>query len=965
MNSIPVEDINYLAEQSSRKINIILSGMTALMNDTDNKVEVMESQGWFKRMIKTVSRKNKLTKDEIRKNYDKLNAYMSEAIAELYNRNCIDEKVIMSLCTQLNELYADHVQLKQMLGAFVSKLNEKIDRIDNFNMLKTEIDKGIYSLDTPIFAMCKIISQFDNRILEDASKLDILRRSMVSQNIINDEQIKLTDYLNNILQIPVEEIGQIYLELGAIKDNFISNVIIKMIEKYHFLTDMERKFKNKDSLIEEVISSEKLDGTIKLSISDIYDDFISSKLDVNNTLVTINNTQVDSILEKAEQLYSECKFDEAFKLFKDLAESGDVNAQYKLGVFYYFGDGIEEDLKESFKWYMKAAEQGSVKAQNRIGDFYYFGDGVEKDLKEAFKWYMKTAENGDTYAQYKIGDFYYYGEGVEKDLKEAFKWYMRAAENENAKAQCIIGDFYYYGERVEKNLTKELKWFNWYMKFTNNEDTNTQNTVDRKYKREEVVERNLKEAFKWYMKAAENGDTDAQNAIAIIYEKGEGVEKNLKEAFKWYMKAAENGNTDAQNTVGKKYKRGDGVEKDLKEAFKWYMKAAEWEDTKAQFNIAKCYENGEGVEKNLREAFRWYLKAAENGDLDAQNSVAIRYQRGEGVEKNLKEAFKWYLKAAENEELYGRFDAGHCYYSQFNLGHCYYYGIGTAKDLKEAFKWYIKSAENGYTKAQCLLGYYYHKGEGVEKDLKEAFKWYMKAAENGDQDAQNRLGVRYYKGEGVERNLTEAFKWFIKSAEQGNVKAQTNVGICYCFGIGVLADNENSKKWLRKASNKGYDPASSILAKWYKEGNGSISNELIKDIYEDAHELIKSLCESFINYCASEFNIASKFNVSYNLKQNLGINDYRKIYLAYEPMFTSRGEGFAITSDGIYYIKSSEPDTHYISYKQLSKVSNIYRNAGTICFDNKVIARCIGLDSKENDLVDLFCKIKRLVSFDY
>ena len=51
MASIPIEDINYLVEQSSGKINMILSGMIALMNDTDNKVETMESQSWFKRMI--------------------------------------------------------------------------------------------------------------------------------------------------------------------------------------------------------------------------------------------------------------------------------------------------------------------------------------------------------------------------------------------------------------------------------------------------------------------------------------------------------------------------------------------------------------------------------------------------------------------------------------------------------------------------------------------------------------------------------------------------------------------------------------------------------------------------------------------------------------------------------------------------------------------------------------------------
>ena len=145
MENMIIEDVNYLCQQSSGRINIILSGMIALMNDTDGKVAMLESQKWFQRMVKTVTGKNKLTQDEIQKNHDKLNAYMSQAIAELYNRNCIDHQVMLSLGTQLNEIYIDHLQLKNMLGSFVSKLNEKIDSIDNFHMLITEIEQGVYS----------------------------------------------------------------------------------------------------------------------------------------------------------------------------------------------------------------------------------------------------------------------------------------------------------------------------------------------------------------------------------------------------------------------------------------------------------------------------------------------------------------------------------------------------------------------------------------------------------------------------------------------------------------------------------------------------------------------------------------------------------------------------------------------------------------------------------------------------
>ena len=50
MQLVPVEDMDFFAKQSSGKLNLIISGMTALMNDNAGKVEQLESQGWFQRM---------------------------------------------------------------------------------------------------------------------------------------------------------------------------------------------------------------------------------------------------------------------------------------------------------------------------------------------------------------------------------------------------------------------------------------------------------------------------------------------------------------------------------------------------------------------------------------------------------------------------------------------------------------------------------------------------------------------------------------------------------------------------------------------------------------------------------------------------------------------------------------------------------------------------------------------------
>ena len=118
------EDMNYLAQQSVGKLNMILSGMTALLNDNENKVNMLESQTWFQRMARTLTGKNKMTQQEIQRNHDRMNLYMSQAMTTLYEQNCIDHQIMMSLGNQINGLYAEHLQLKQMLGAFASKLNE-------------------------------------------------------------------------------------------------------------------------------------------------------------------------------------------------------------------------------------------------------------------------------------------------------------------------------------------------------------------------------------------------------------------------------------------------------------------------------------------------------------------------------------------------------------------------------------------------------------------------------------------------------------------------------------------------------------------------------------------------------------------------------------------------------------------------------------------------------------------------
>ena len=624
---IPIEDMNYLAQQSQGKINMILSGMTALMNDTEDKTEKMEKQNWFQRMVKTVTGKNRATREEIKQNHDKLNAYMSQAIAELYNRNCIDSQVMISLGTQLNELYAEHLQLKQMLGAFVVKLNEKIDSVDNFHMLNTEIEQGVYSDNEKIIAICKVMSQFDNRIMEEPRKLDILRRSMEKQEIITEDEVLLTDYLMDIMNISVDEIGKIYLELSTIRSDFFANLILGVIEDYHFLPDMQRKMMKKEKIIGNLIQREGLDDTVTLSINEVYDNFINSKIEVKEGLIPIESIQNqrgnqisynnnDNLeMKRAEQLFLNYKLDEAFELFKKLAENGNGRAMYFLGEFYVQPYGkIKKDNEKGKEWRIKGKEAGDVLAALNVAySLPEDSDERNRTCFELFEDILKLAEDGDILAQNELADMYLYGHGIEEDEDEGVKWLKKSADAGHWRSIMDLADRYSDGVGV---LQDELKAIDLYKKVYELGSGEAANRIGVIYHNQN----NSEEAVKWYRKGFDKGYDWSGYNLALSYSNGTGVPQDKQKALELYKEVYDLENSasgSSANAIGNVYYR----QNDYEESIEWYNKGIEKNSGWAYYNLADCYYDGNGVKKDKNKAYELYKKAAELGIEEATSII--------------------------------------------------------------------------------------------------------------------------------------------------------------------------------------------------------------------------------------------------------------------------------------------------------------------------------------------------------
>jgi hypothetical protein len=65
------------------------------------------------------------------------------------------------------------------------------------------------------------------------------------------------------------------------------------------------------------------------------------------------------------------------------------------------GDKYCKELKydEAAKSYRKAADLGCAVAMASLGDLYfYYHDGIRQDVKEAVKWYRMAADKGNKYS---------------------------------------------------------------------------------------------------------------------------------------------------------------------------------------------------------------------------------------------------------------------------------------------------------------------------------------------------------------------------------------------------------------------------------------------------------------------------------------------------------------------------------------------------------------------------------------
>lgn len=131
-------------------------------------------------------------------------------------------------------------------------------------------------------------------------------------------------------------------------------------------------------------------------------------------------------VRKGQVAYEAMDYATAKAEWQELADSGDANAAFGMGMLYGNGFGVDMNDELALKYYGIAAEQGHADAQFNLAVMHQNGWGVPPDEVLANEWYARAAEKGHTQAQTALGRYYAMDFLDTYDPIQAYKWFALA-----------------------------------------------------------------------------------------------------------------------------------------------------------------------------------------------------------------------------------------------------------------------------------------------------------------------------------------------------------------------------------------------------------------------------------------------------------------------------------------------------------------------------------------------------------
>ncbi len=168
-------------------------------------------------------------------------------------------------------------------------------------------------------------------------------------------------------------------------------------------------------------------------------------------------------LASGQASYLRGDYGEAWRELKPLADQGNAEAQYQVGVMYDHGQTVKRSYRTAAQWYERAAQQGHPGAQFNLGFMLYNGSGEEDDpvaqnYSAAAAWLTRAAASGIGEAKYMLSNMYLRGDGVDRDFDRAIRLATGAAKKGVPGARYNLGLLLGNSDSTEE-VIEAYKWF--------------------------------------------------------------------------------------------------------------------------------------------------------------------------------------------------------------------------------------------------------------------------------------------------------------------------------------------------------------------------------------------------------------------------------------------------------------------------------------------------------------------------
>lgn len=148
---------------------------------------------------------------------------------------------------------------------------------------------------------------------------------------------------------------------------------------------------------------------------------------------------------------------DTFKAMVTLANKGNAEAQYHVGMMHNNGIGTPQDPKQAFEWFQKSTASSDPLGAYKLGCYYdgQFAGVVTTDSNEALKYKLVAAKAGYALAQHDVALMYF----RQGNPEEALKWWKLAGDQGHEKSLYSLSMAYSAGKGAPKDLSLSYAYF--------------------------------------------------------------------------------------------------------------------------------------------------------------------------------------------------------------------------------------------------------------------------------------------------------------------------------------------------------------------------------------------------------------------------------------------------------------------------------------------------------------------------